>query len=105
MPRFELALSIAKRKDGQELYTEERDYMCYCKDLRDIDEITDTVNEIVHEEFSENIEDEVLFGTADIIIDESTVLMVHYKNKEIPKDELNTIMDLLIDGAGEEIMH
>ena len=29
---------------------------------------------------------------------------VHYKNSEIPKDELNIIMDLLIDGA-EETMH
>lgn len=105
MPRFELVLSIAKRSDEQELYTEEYDYMCFCKDLGDIEEITDTVNEIVHEEFQGNEEGEVLFGTADVIINESTVLMMQYKNKEVPREELNEIMDLIIDGAGEETLH
>lgn len=105
MPRFELVLSIAKRSDEQELYTEEYDYMCFCKDLGDIDEITKTVNKIVHEEFREDEEGEVLFGTADVIINELTVLMMQYKNKEVPKEELNEIMDLIIDGAGEETVH
>lgn len=76
-----------------------------CKDLGDIDEITKTVNKIVHEEFLEDEEGEVLFGTADVIINELTVLMMQYKNKEVPKEELNEIMDLIIDGAGEETVH
>ena len=46
-----------------------------------------------------------MFGTADIIINESTVLMMQYKNTEVPKEELNEIMDLIIDGAGEETLH
>jgi hypothetical protein len=105
MARFELVLSIAKRNDNNELYTEDREYMCYCKDPRDIKEITETVNEIVHEEFEESIEGEVLFGSADIIINESTVLVMSYKNTSLPSEEINTIMDLLIDGPEQETIH
>lgn len=105
MARFELVLSIAKRSDNNELYTEEREYMCFCKDLHDIDEITKTVNEIVHEEFEESTEGEVLFGSADVIINENTVLIMNYKNTALPQKEINEIMDLLIDGPEEGLIH
>lgn len=40
MAQFELILSIAKRNKDNELYTEEREYMCFCKNPDDMDEIT-----------------------------------------------------------------
>ena len=100
MARFELVLSIAKRSDNNELYTEDREYMCYCKDPRDIKEITETVNEIVHEEFEESIEGEVLFGSADVIVNDLTVLMLQYTNSELPKKEIDEIIDLLTEQQG-----
>jgi|TARA_R100000027_G_scaffold63679_1_gene56579 hypothetical protein len=105
MARFELILSIAKRKNDNELYTENKEYMCYCKDLGNIEEITETVNEIVYEEFEENEKDEVLFGSADVIINKLTVMMMHYKNSDLPKKEVEDIIDLLMEGSREETMH
>ena len=58
MARFELILSMAKRNKDNELYTEEREYMCFCKNPSDMDEITEKTNEIVYEEFEENMKDE-----------------------------------------------
>ena len=105
MARFELIVSMAKRKEDNELYTENRQYMCYCTDLGNVEEITETVNEIVYDEFQENEEDEVLFGSADVIVNKSTLMMMHYKNSDIPKEEINEIVDLLIDGSGRETVH
>ena len=105
MARFELILSMAKRNKDNELYTEEREYMCFCKNPSDMDEITEKTNEIVYEEFEENMKDEVLFGSADVVINETTVLIINYQNKFLPEDEVNTIMDLLIEGSGQETIH
>ena len=105
MAQFELILSIAKRNKDNELYTEEREYMCFCKNPDDMDEITKKANEIVYEEFEENMKDEVLFGSADVVINETTVLIINYQNKFLPEDEVNTIMDLLIEGSGQETVH
>jgi len=32
-------------------------------------------------------------------------MMMHYKNSDIPKEEINEIVDLLIDGSGRETVH
>ena len=100
MARFELILSIAKRKNDNELYTENKEYMCYCKDLGNIEEITETVNEIVYEEFEENEKDEVLFGSADVIVNDLTILMLQYTNSQLPKKEIDEIIDLLTEQQG-----
>ena len=68
-------------------------------------QITEKTNEIVYEEFEENMKDEVLFGSADVVINETTVLIINYQNKFLPEDEVNTIMDLLIEGSGQETIH
>ena len=59
MARFELVLSLAKRNDDNELYTEETEYVCFCKNLKDLEEITDTANEVIKEEIGESEEGEV----------------------------------------------
>ena len=38
-------------------------------------------------------------------INETTVLIINYQNKFLPEDEVNTIMDLLIEGSGQETIH
>ena len=105
MARFEMILSIAKRSSERELYTEETKYVCFCKNLKDLREITDTANEVIQDELEDSEEGEVLFGSADVIVNKSTLMMMHYKNSDIPKEEINEIVDLLIDGSGRETVH
>jgi|TARA_B100001063_G_C16712520_1_gene528817 NAD(P)-dependent dehydrogenase (short-subunit alcohol dehydrogenase family) len=100
MARFELVLSLAKRNDDNELYTEETEYVCFCKNLKDLEEITDTANEVIKEEIGESEEGEVLFGSADVIINNLTVLMLQYTNSELPRDEMDEIIDLLTEPQG-----
>lgn len=100
MARFELVLSVAKRNDDNELYTEETGYVCFCKNLKDLEEITDTANEVIKEEIGESEEGEVLFGSADVIINNLTVLMLQYTNTELPEDEMDEIIDLLTESKG-----
>ena len=77
MARFEMILSIAKRSSEKELYTEETKYVCFCKNLKDLKEITDTANEVIQDELEDSEEGEVLFGSADVIVNDLTILMMH----------------------------
>ena len=100
MARFELVLSLAKRNDDNELYTEETGYVCFCKNIKDLEEITDTANEVIKEEIGESEEGEVLFGSADVIVNDLTILMLQYTNSELPKKEIDEIIDLLTEQEG-----
>ena len=74
--------------------------VCFCKNLKDLEEITDTANEVIKEEIGESEEGEVLFGSADVIINNLTVLMLQYTNSELPRDEMDEIIDLLTEPQG-----
>ena len=78
MARFEMILSIAKRSSERELYTEETKYVCFCENLKDLSEITDTANEVIQDELEDSEEGEVLFGSADVIVNDLTILMLQY---------------------------
>ena len=100
MARFEMVLSLAKRSSQRELYTEETKYVCFCKNLKDLSEITDTANEVIQDEMEDSEEGEVLFGSADVIVNDLTILMLQYTNSELPKKEIDEIIDLLTEQEG-----
>ena len=85
MARFEMILSIAKRSSERELYTEETKYVCFCENLKDLSEITDTANEVIQDELEDSEEGEVLFGSADVIVNDLTILMLQYTNSELQR--------------------
>tara|TARA_R100000697_G_scaffold66663_1_gene79336 strand:- start:125 stop:421 length:297 start_codon:yes stop_codon:yes gene_type:complete len=95
-----MVLSLAKRSSQRELYTEETKYVCFCKNLKDLEEITGTANEVIQDELEDSEEGEVLFGSADVIVNGLTVLMLQYTNSDLPKREVNEILDLLIEQKG-----
>ena len=94
MARFEMILSIAKRSSERELYTEETKYVCFCENLKDLSEITDTANEVIQDELEDSEEGEVLFGSADVIVNDLTILMLQYTNSQLPKKEIDEIETL-----------
>ncbi len=100
MARFEMILSIAKRSSERELYTEETKYVCFCENLKDLSEITDTANEVIQDELEDSEEGEVLFGSADVIVNDLTILMLQYTNSQLPKKEIDEIIDLLTEQEG-----
>ena len=104
MAKFEVFLVLAKRKDNGEVYTDDLEYVCFCDDTYKHAHMSDATNELIQEEVNSS-EDEVLFGSADVIVNKSTLMMMHYKNSDIPKEEINEIVDLLIDGSGRETVH
>ena len=104
MARFEMILSIAKRKVKEKLYTEETKYICFCKNLKDLKEITDTANEVIQDEMEDSEEGEVLFGSADVIVNDLTILMLQYTNSQLPKKEIDEIIDLLTEQQGDNAL-
>ena len=99
MARFEVFLVLVKRKDDGEVYTDDLEYVCYCDDTYKHAHMSDATNELIQEEVNES-EDEVLFGSADVIINNLTVLMLQYTNSELPRDEMDEIIDLLTEPQG-----
>ena len=75
-------------------------YVCFCKNLKDLREITDTANEVIQDELEDSEEGEVLFGSADVIVNDLTILMLQYTNSELPKKEIDEIIDLLTEQEG-----
>ena len=68
--------------------------------MKDLSEITDTANEVIQDELEDSEEGEVLFGSADVIVNDLTVLMLQYTNSELPKKEIDEILDLLTEQEG-----
>ena len=101
MARLEMVLSLAKRSNQRELYTEETKFVCFCKNLKDLSEITDTANEVIQDEVEDSEEGEVLFGSADVIVNDLTILMLQYTNSQLPNKEIDEIIDLLTEQEGE----
>jgi len=99
MAKFEVFLVLVKRKDDGEVYTYDLEYVCYCDDTYKHAHMSDATNELIQEEVNES-EDEVLFGSADVIINNLTVLMLQYTNSELPRDEMDEIIDLLTEPQG-----
>ena len=73
----------------------------FCKNLKDLSEITDTANEVIQDEVEDSEEGEVLFGSADVIVNDLTILMLQYTNSQLPKKEIDEIIDLLTEQEGE----
>ena len=103
MARFELVLSLAKRNDDNELYTEETGYVCFCKNLKDLEEITDTANEVIKEEIGESEEGEVLFGSADVFIKDKVKLKITFKDKDCDVEEIENLLNLILDKTDQTI--
>ena len=99
MAKFEVFLVLVKRKDDGEVYTDDLEYVCYCDDIYKHAHMSDATNELIQEEVNDS-EDEVLFGSADVIINNLTVLMLQYTNSELPRDEMDEIIDLLTEPQG-----
>ena len=57
-------------------------------------------DEVIKEEIGESEEGEVLFGSADVIVNNLTILMLQYTNSELPKKEIDEIIDLLTEQEG-----
>lgn len=101
MARFELELSIIVRDDQGQISNETSTFMCFCNNLRDLLEIKETANKVV-EDAIDFTEGEVLFGTAEAVIDEKTVLLLQFKDKEQGED-IDQILDLILESDGQTI--
>ena len=99
MAKFEVFLVMAKKKDSGEVYTEDLEYACYCDDTYKHVHMSDTANELIQDEVDSS-EDEVLFGSADVIVNDLTILMLQYTNSQLPKKEIDEIIDLLTEQEG-----
>ena len=99
MAKFEVFLVLAKRKDNGEVYTDDLEYVCFCDDTYKHAHMSDATNELIQEEVNSS-EDEVLFGSADVIVNDLTILMLQYTNSQLPKKEIDEIIDLLTEQQG-----
>lgn len=104
MARFEMNLLMALMEDS-EINTVEHDIICFCNDDSDIEEVHEKANDIIREMINdyESDESEVLFGSAIIDLD-TTTLSLQFMNKNKDRDEMYQLMDLILD-TDEETMH
>ena len=54
MAKFEVSLVLAKRKNQEEVYTENLNFICFCKDTYDREEIDDKADELIADQISES---------------------------------------------------
>lgn len=101
MARFELEVSLVSQGEHDEIVSETSSFMCFCKDLSDLSEIQATTNAVV-EECIELSEDEVLFGTADVMIDQKTILLMQFQNKNRSED-IEDILDFILEDESPTI--
>ncbi len=73
------------------------------KNLKDLEEITDTANEVIKEEIGESEEGEVLFGSADVSIKDKVKLKITFKNKDCDTEEIEDLLDLILDKTDQTI--
>ena len=95
MARFELHVSLVSRDDAHEVEVQDTEFMCFCKDTSDTMDMIEKAHEIVNEEL-EGLEDEFLFGTADIVVGKETMVMLQFKNNDVDSEDLNEIIDMII---------
>lgn len=102
MSRFEMKVVVAKRISETEVVTEEKDYICFCYDKDDYEEVSERARLVVKDEI-EFAEGEVLFGSADVCIDDETVLVFGFRNKDCDTDGFEDLLDLILDHDSETI--
>ena len=103
MARFEIFLILAKRKDDDEIYTDNLEYVCFCEGSYNQDAMSKKTSNVIQGEIDDS-EDEVLFGSANIIIRDKVVCAISFKNKDCDPEEIDHLLDLILEDK-EEIMH
>ena len=103
MARFEIFLILAKRKDDDEIYTDNLEYVCFCEGSYNQDAMSKKTSNVIQGEIDES-EDEVLFGSANIIIRDKVISAISFKNKDCDPEEIDHLLDLILEDK-EEIMH
>lgn len=102
MAKFEVSLVLAKRKNQEEVYTENLNFICFCKDTYDREEIDDKADELIADQISES-EDQILFGSAHIIIKNKHVSTISFQNKDCNKEQVEKLLDLILDDTKETV--
>ena len=102
MAKFEVFLVMAKKKDNGEVYTEDLEYACYCDDTYKHVHMSDTANELIQDEVDSS-EDEVLFGSADVIVRDRVQLKVTFRNRDCDHEEVEELLDLILEETDRTI--
>lgn len=102
MARFEMKVVVAKRVSDTEVITEEKDYICFCYDPDDYEEVSERARHVIKDEI-EFAEAEVLFGSADVHVNDQTVLVFGFRNKDCDTEGLEDLLDLILDHDSETI--
>ena len=102
MARFEMKVVIAKRKDDTEVITEEKNYVCFCENVEDQYEINRRARGVVRDEI-EYAEGEVLFGSADVFVEDEVLFVFGFRNTDADHDDIEDLLDLILDHETETI--
>jgi len=103
MARFEVNIVYAKmEEDGVSTYTEEYDYICFCSEGKSVKYIKEKISEMIEDEIASS-EDEVLFGSADVIVRDKVQLKVTFRNRDCDPEEVEELLDLILEETDRTI--
>ena len=102
MAKFEISLVLIKKNNNKEIYTDNLNYVCFCEDTYDKEEINEKTDKIMSDQISES-EDQILFGSAHIIVKGNHVSSITFENKEYDTDQMEKILSLILDDTRETI--
>ena len=95
MAKFEISLLLTKTKDNGEFYTDKLNFICFCKDTYDEEEIDEKTDQLIKDHISDS-EDQILFGSADIIVKDVHVSTIGFQNKDCDQGLIANAIDLIL---------
>ena len=101
MPRFEMYLMLAQKKEGN-IETSEYEIVCWVDDSSNLRVIQSVANEVINDHI-ERAENLLLFGTASVRVKGNEVLTIGFRNSEADSEEIDEAIDLFGLHEGETI--